>query len=109
MRRDCVELTRAISRFCRMNRLFTEAGMLVSVLLEKKLRLRYRVLKTYRWGKIECFGHIQASMDSVGTGGSLSRAIDAQSQFRTSESVNVKLAISEVYLRFIICSCCKML
>ena len=30
-----MELTRAISRFCRMNRLFTEADMAVSALLTK--------------------------------------------------------------------------
>lgn len=32
-------------------------------------------------------GNIQASMDSVGTGGSLSRAMESQAQYRISESV----------------------
>jgi hypothetical protein len=65
-----------------MNRRFTEASMVVSALLEKKnYACSTELLMAYRWGKIERFGHIQASTDSVGTGGSLSRAINAQSQF----------------------------
>lgn len=43
-------------------------------------------------GGVEYLGNIHASMDSVGAGGSLSRAIDCQAGYMNSESSNKKQA-----------------
>ena len=63
IRRDWVELTRAISRFWRMKRRFTMQS-------ESQLGMR-RVMKLVRKARM----HLQASMVSMGGGGSFSRAI----------------------------------